>query len=228
MSRAPRLFARVLSRLGVSRRYRDKMRRGWQENWSDPTRVRPWMNRGISPEIVEAANGGWFPAGGSALDIGCGEGEVAAWMAEQGFPAVGVDIAPAAVARAQARFNGASGQLEFFAADVCNDPLPDRQYRILIDRGCFHNIQPNDYADFLGNLLRVSAPDARLLLLCKAFRHGIPQGDLGDRRRVSTMVEEGFDRGFRIMRSADTYLDPFGGRDPDKAMGGMAFWMERR
>jgi SAM-dependent methyltransferase len=223
-------FARLLLRLGIDRRpvrSRHDTQQRWQERWSDQNFEAPWMNRGISPEIVEAVASGWFPAGATALDIGCGEGEVAAWMAEHGFPSVGVDIAPAAVARAQASFNEVPGRLEFFVVDVCDGPPPDRQYRVLIDRGCFHTIQSRDYADWLEHLLHVSAPDAKLLLLCRAFRDGIPQGDPHERRRVTASVEQGFGRGFRIVRSADTYLDPFDGRQADKAMGGIVFWMER-
>lgn len=200
----------------------------WQEKWSDDHFDAPWMNRGVSTEIVQAVTDAWFPPGAAVLDIGCGEGEVAAWMAKRGFPSVGIDIAPAAVSRARARFFETTGRLEFFAVDVCDRPPPDRQYRVLIDRGCFHIIQSNKYPALLRNLLQVSAPDVRLLVLCRAFRDGVPMADPEERRRVTAKVMEGYGKGFQIVRSADTYLDPFGGRRPDRSMGGMAFWLERR
>ena len=200
----------------------------WQHRWSDEDFAAPWLNRGISAEIAEAVANAWFPPGAAVLDIGCGEGEVAASMAARGFPSVGIDIAPAAVSRARSRFFGVSGRLEFCALDVCDRPPPDRHYPILIDRGCLHSIQPQDYPRFLENLLQVSAPNARLLLFCRAYRDGFPMGDPEERRRVTAMVTDGLGGGFHTVRSADTYLDPFGGQKPDRAMGGVVFWMERR
>ena len=39
---------------------------------------------------------------GPALDIGCGEGKSAVWLASRGFDVLGVDVAPTAIQRAQA------------------------------------------------------------------------------------------------------------------------------
>lgn len=216
----------IIAYVPLVRRYRNKV--VWDEKWRDQNFKAPWLNRGVSPEIIAAVDDGWLPPGASALDIGCGEGEVAAWMASRGFNSVGVDIAPSAIARARSTFSEIPGCLAYFAVDVCSQSPPDRQYRVLIDRGCFHQIPSADRPDFVHHLLAVSAPDARLLLLCRAYRDGIPMGDETERRTVTKAVEKVFSGGFRIVRSADTYLDPFGGKDRDRAMGGIVFWMERR
>ena len=105
----------------------------------------PWLGRGISKEITAAVEDGWFAPGAPALDIGCGQGEVAGWLAEHGHPTIGFDIAPAVIARARASNGEVPGRLEFHVLDVCGDPLPDWQFRILIDRGCLHQLISNDY-----------------------------------------------------------------------------------
>jgi len=204
------------------------IRQEWQSRWSDDDFDAPWMGRGVSPEIAEAVADGWFPPGSTILDIGCGDGAMAAWMAERGFPTVGVDIAPAAVARAKSRYFGLAGRLESFVVEVCQQAPPDRQYRMLIDCGCFHTISPADYPRLSRNLLQLSAPDARLLLLHRAYRDGIPMGDPEERRRVTSMVTFGLRASFQVVRSADTCLDPFDGQRPDQIMGGIAFWLERK
>lgn len=49
-----------------------------------------------------------LPAGGSVLDVGCGAGEpLAAFIIERGHAVTGVDIAPAMIERARARFPAA-------------------------------------------------------------------------------------------------------------------------
>ncbi|WP_232663584.1 class I SAM-dependent methyltransferase [Pseudonocardia sp. TRM90224] len=39
-----------------------------------------------------------LPAGGAALDVACGRGVVAAWLAERGFAVDAVDVSPVAIA----------------------------------------------------------------------------------------------------------------------------------
>jgi len=41
-----------------------------------------------------------FPGRGRALDVACGEGQVATWLARKGLSVVGVDISPPALAKA--------------------------------------------------------------------------------------------------------------------------------
>ena len=55
--------------------------RRWQDRWNRPGDVSAWMNRGVSKEIEAAVNDGWFQPGSLAVDLGCGEGEVAYWLA---------------------------------------------------------------------------------------------------------------------------------------------------
>jgi SAM-dependent methyltransferase len=40
----------------------------------------------------------WVPAGGRALDVACGRGAVAVWLAERGLAVDAVDVSPVAVA----------------------------------------------------------------------------------------------------------------------------------
>ena len=64
---------------------------------------------------------GGLPVNGRALDLGCGEGADAIWLARQGWNVTGVDISPTAVARAQGTATEvgiALDQLRFEAHDL--------------------------------------------------------------------------------------------------------------
>jgi SAM-dependent methyltransferase len=200
----------------------------WEAMWSRDDFAPAWRGRGISPEIEAAVADRWFVPGSAVLDVGCGEGEVAGWLAERGFRAMGVDIAPAAIARARARFPEQAGRLEYHALDVCRTPPGDWGYRVLIDRGCFHQLPVPMLGGYRDNLIRVSAPDARLLLFVRAFRGGRPFGDPEERSEAVRHVEDSLGSAFLIQRVAETYLDPFGGGDPERALPGLVFWMTRR
>src|SRR5436190_2210248 len=72
------------------RRRRSRQRQQWEDKWGRAEFDRPWLGRAVSPEIRAAVTSGWFIPGGRALDTGCGAGDVAAWLAAQGFSAIGI------------------------------------------------------------------------------------------------------------------------------------------
>jgi SAM-dependent methyltransferase len=197
----------------------------WESRWRSP-RGR-WLGRDVSPEIVAAVDSGWLRPGGRALDAGCGEGRVAEWLSQRGFTAVGVDIAPSAIARARA-LCGESPALRFAVADLRTQQLPDEApFDAVIDRGCFHQMRAADASAYAANLASLCAPGARLLLFHRAYRDRIPHGDPDERLRVVSRIERAFAGAFAIEHTADTWVDPAFGSDPSRALGGIAAWLRR-
>src|SRR5262245_48130087 len=106
-------------------RLRSKWKRWrWEARWKRLAHRQRLRGHGVPREVVDAIEDGWLPKGAPALDIGCGEGEIAAWLASQGCPAAGVDIARSALALARVRFPESPGHLEFHAIDVCRKAPP--------------------------------------------------------------------------------------------------------
>ncbi|ODR08078.1 SAM-dependent methyltransferase [Mycolicibacillus koreensis] len=68
----------------------------WEQFYGETERT--WSGRANSQLVVEAAE----LTPGRALDLGCGEGADAVWLAEQGWQVVAVDISATALQRAQA------------------------------------------------------------------------------------------------------------------------------
>ena len=213
-----RLFPSCLQRL---------RRRHWEATWCRDNFAPPWGDRGVSREIVEALETGWLPAQGTVLDIGCGLGEVAAWFSERAYVTVAIDIAEAAVRKGRAMHMHLPSPPEYFAMDICAGRPPDRQYNILIDRGCLHQIPREEIPNYVRNISSVAAPDARMLLFVKAFRDGQPFGDPSERLRQTARVSKAFAGVFTIERVSDTYLDRYQGRDPQNALPGLIFWLIR-
>lgn len=55
---------------------------------------------------------------GTALDLGCGEGGDALWLARQGWKVTGVDVSPTALARAQSQAEESNLDITWVAADL--------------------------------------------------------------------------------------------------------------
>jgi cyclopropane fatty-acyl-phospholipid synthase-like methyltransferase len=174
--------------LGLGRRLfpshaRERNRQQWEARWSRNDFAAEWSNRGVAPEIVEAVETGWLPAQGTVLDIGCGLGEIAAWFAERGYAAVGFDIAESAVNKAREMHRHLSSPPEYLVLDICAGQPPDRQYNILVDRGCLHQIPREEIPNYVRNIVAVARTGARMLLFVKAFRDGQRFGDPSEKER---------------------------------------------
>ncbi|ORA75551.1 SAM-dependent methyltransferase [Mycolicibacter kumamotonensis] len=74
----------------------------------------------IGPAAVFAAHLGEFPTAGHALDVACGQGTGAVWLAQRGLQVQGLDVSPVAIeqARALAQRCGVTDRCRFDVADL--------------------------------------------------------------------------------------------------------------
>ena len=119
--------------------------------------------------------------GQSLLDVGCGPADILAGL--PGIDYVGVDMSPAYIAAAEARF---AGRGRFLAGDVYRLPaLADRQFDAILAQGLLHHL--DDYA--AGQLFRFAArklaPGGRMVTVdpCYHDRQGWLEGFLMDHDR---------------------------------------------
>ncbi|MFJ6028061.1 class I SAM-dependent methyltransferase [Pseudarthrobacter sp. NPDC092424] len=83
--------------------------------WDERYRTKPqiWSGR-PNPQLVREA-GGLRP--GKALDLGCGEGADAIWLAQQGWTVTAVDVSAVALERAQSHEKAVLARESVHAAD---------------------------------------------------------------------------------------------------------------
>lgn len=78
------------------------------------------------------------------LDIGCGSGENAIWLSQQGFDVVACDLSPTAIQKAKDKLQAAHAEVRFLVADFLSDPVPDAPFGFVFDRGCLHCMDDAD------------------------------------------------------------------------------------
>ena len=112
---------------------------------------------------MAAARDGWFPREGAILEIGCGSGDNAAWLAAQGWTVLATDVAPSAIARAAQRHAGVP-RLTFSVLDACAPDALKRTFPAILDSGCLHIVPAELHGRYRDNVLAWSAPGTRYLL----------------------------------------------------------------
>lgn len=109
-------------------------------------------------------------AGKRVLELGCGAGNVAVWLAGHGLEVVGVDISPTAIAWARER---ATAGTSFVVGDVVAELPVDAGFDAVLDGNCLHCIIGADRARLLANARRVLRPGGVLVVatMCGPITH---------------------------------------------------------
>ena len=76
----------------------------------------PWVGA-PRQELVRLVTDGILTPG-SAIELGCGVGDNAIFLAQHGFTVTGVDLAPAAIRRARAKARDAGIDVSFIVDDL--------------------------------------------------------------------------------------------------------------
>jgi SAM-dependent methyltransferase len=75
-----------------------------------------------------------------ALDIGCGTGDNAIWLSQQGFQVVGVDASETAIEKAKEKASTANTQCVFWVSDIMKTQVDCAAFGFVFDRGFFHTL----------------------------------------------------------------------------------------
>lgn len=101
--------------------------------------------------------------GGEILDIGCGTGENALYLAGLGHQVTALDASPAAIrhARVKAAARGLAGRVHFAVADARELSGYDGKFDTVIDSGLLHVFSDDDRRRYIVALRAVCRPGAR-------------------------------------------------------------------
>jgi len=153
----------------------------------------PWDIGRPQSEFVSLAESGEIA--GSVLDVGCGTGENAIFLASKGHEVLGVDSAPLAVKKARIKAKERASGALFAVHDALDLPSLGKQFDTVIDSGFFHTLSDEEREVFVHGLSRVIRRGGRYIMLCFSDK----EPDDGGPRRVSqSEIRETFKDGWRV------------------------------
>lgn len=110
----------------------------WEDHYKNATERLPWDIGTPSPELEEAFRQ-LSLKGKPVLEIGCGTGTNAIWMAQQNCKVTATDISPTAIEQAKAKTSQAKANVDYVLADICEEPaVKDGSVDFVFDRGVYH------------------------------------------------------------------------------------------
>jgi SAM-dependent methyltransferase len=128
----------------------------------------PWDNGEVPRELTRIIDGEYSLQTGRVLDIGCGSGTEAVYLAQQGWRVTALDVVDKALGRARNRAAAEGVEVEWIKADAGRLPVAGLSggYRLVFDRGCFHGLPERARDPYARGVNQLAAPDATILIMC--------------------------------------------------------------
>jgi cyclopropane fatty-acyl-phospholipid synthase-like methyltransferase len=153
----------------------------------------PWDIGRAQPELVSLAQAGRIAE--RVIDLGCGTGENALYLAASGLDVVGVDASSEAIRQAREKASTRGIAVKFDVADVLELHDYREGFDTATDSGVFHVFDDNDRLRYERSVHGILHPGGHLFVLCFSERE---PGDWGPRRLTQRELRETFADGWRV------------------------------
>jgi len=136
------------------------------------------------------------------LDVGCGTGESAIWLAQQGFKVTAIDISE--IALNLSRKKPGSEKCEFIQMDFLKASMPETNYGFIFDMGCFHTFHDDELRNQFAQKVSISLLEKGLWLSISGNCDG---PEMGPPRLSAQEITVSVESHFEILYLKATELD---------------------
>jgi cyclopropane fatty-acyl-phospholipid synthase-like methyltransferase len=104
-----------------------------------------------------------YPPTNPILDIGCGSGDLAIYLAQLGHQVVGIDFVEAAITNAQHKIDAlppeTAGLLKFQVADALKPSLLQQKFGAVVDSGFYHLFNSDQCDPLIDEIASILLPN---------------------------------------------------------------------
>jgi 2-polyprenyl-3-methyl-5-hydroxy-6-metoxy-1,4-benzoquinol methylase len=153
----------------------------------------PWDIGRPQREIIRLAEDGEIS--GRVLDVGCGTGENALYLANLGFEVWGIDSASSAIKKAKEKAKKRGITVNFLVSEALKLQSIKNKFDTVIDCGLFHVFSDEERPLYAESLLSALHPGGKYFMVC--FSEHEP-GSYGPRRVTQAEIRATFGKGWKI------------------------------
>lgn len=172
----------------------------WEEAYNTTP---PWDIGRPQPAFIGLVRAGELKQG-RVLDVGCGTGENALYLAQTGFSVTGIDLAGSAIRAAKQKVRERGLRADFRVANALSLDLQNDYYDNVVDSGLFHTFSDENRPIFASEIFRVLARGGNYFMLCFSEKEPADWG--GPRRVTKKEIEATLSPLFRINYIRDEFF----------------------
>lgn len=180
----------------------------------------PWDAEQPPPEVIALVE--TLPPG-RALDLGCGYGRTAIYLARRGWQVDGVDFIELALEEAERRAATAGAEVSFHHGSVTDLGFLDGPYDLAVDVGCGHGLDESGLRAYRDELHRLLRPGAVFLFFARVRDAAPAEGGDGPRGLDEPLFRRLFAEGFSLYR----YEQGLTEMDDGSSWRSAWFWLRR-
>jgi SAM-dependent methyltransferase len=128
--------------------------------WGTP----PWVGSARS-ELVKLVEDGTLTPG-RAIDLGCGEGDNAVFLAQHGFEVTAVDFAASALEKGRRKAAAAGVKVDFLVDDLTRLRNVRGPFDLVVDYGSLDDLSQAGRDAYVREVVPLARPGGRYLLWC--------------------------------------------------------------
>lgn len=163
----------------------------------------PWDIGRPQPEVVKLSETGEML--GKVLDVGCGTGENVLYLSQLGHEAVGIDLSPKAIKRAQLKAEERGLSARFVVGDALALEKLRTRFDCVIDSGFFHTLSDHDRLVFRRSLASTLKEGGTYFMLC--FSELEPESWGGPRRVTQQEIRDTFGKPWQVNYIRDALFE---------------------
>ncbi|MBI5682020.1 MAG: methyltransferase domain-containing protein [Deltaproteobacteria bacterium] len=139
------------------------MNKDWDKSYTEGDA--PWDTGFPSSELKKVIKSGIVKLC-RALDIGCGTGTNAIYLAQKGFDVTALDVSDIAIKMAMEKVKTVGVKVDFIKTTLPDLNIKGGPFDFIFDRGCFHTIKDSDRTIFVEMLIKLTTEGSVYLMLC--------------------------------------------------------------
>ena len=149
----------------------------WEDFYNDREKDIPFFrNEGPDENLVSYFKEGFKPL--KVLEIGCGPGRNAIYMASQGCKVDAIDLSENAINWAAERALEKDVTINFQCASLFDMELEPDKYDFIYDSGLFHHLTPHRRISYIETLKKSLNEDGHFGLVCFTPEGALPTSDI--------------------------------------------------
>lgn len=123
-----------------------------------------WVTTSVNPAVEQLVIDQVLRRGDAVLDLGCGPGVTAVFLARHGMHVTGLDQSTAALRRARELADFYGEDITLVEGDVLDIPISDASVDVVHDSFVYHNIRPENRQRYAAEVARVLRPGGLVVM----------------------------------------------------------------